>query len=71
MTVLLTPYDDRLALAAYAPPLRAERQSDRGALLHALGGPAAIIAAADKFPSVEADDWSGGFDLHLGVHTND
>jgi hypothetical protein len=71
MTALLLPYDDRLALAAYAPPLRAERQSDRGALLHALGGPAAILAAADRICVDKTDDWSGGFDLHLGVHTND
>jgi hypothetical protein len=67
-TLLLAP-DDRLALAAYAPPLRAEREADRGALLQALGGPAAIMAAADRL--ADSDDWSGGFDLHLGVHTND
>ena len=71
MTALHSPYDDRLALVAYAPPLRAERQADRGAILCALGGPQAVMAAAVRDSEVETDDWSGGFDLHLGVHTND
>jgi hypothetical protein len=28
-------------------------------------------AAAGTRPSLDADDWSGGFDFHLGVYTND
>jgi hypothetical protein len=66
-TLLLSP-DDRLMLPGYAPPLRVEREADRGALLSSLGGPSAVMAAN---PFGEADDWSGAFDLHLGVHTSD
>ncbi len=45
----------------------------RAWLLHALGGPTAIMAAADKDRSAPADmdDWSGSLDIHLGVYTND
>jgi hypothetical protein len=36
--------------------------------LHALGGPAAGSATRDE---AAFDDWSGGFDMHLGVYTQD
>jgi len=45
-----------------------------GAVLHALGGPAAVGKAA----KAEDDDWdpsadedTGGFDIHLGVYASD
>jgi hypothetical protein len=50
------------------------RDHRAGALLHALGGPAAVAKAA----KVEGDDWDpsadedmGGFDIHLGVYASD
>ena len=66
-------YEERLALAADAPPISAERRLQRGAELYALGGLAAVMAAADKSKATADDehDWSGGFDIHLGVYTSD
>ena len=63
---------ERLALAPDAPTL-SERRFKRGAELNALGGPAAVMAAADKSKAAtdDQDDWSGGFDIHLGVYTSD
>ena len=65
--------EERLALAADVPPISAERRLQRGAELYALGGPAAVMAAADKSKATadDEDDWSGGFDIHLGVYTSD
>jgi len=56
-------------LAVHATPHREVR-----AELHALGGPTAIMDAAQVTPDsadADPDDWSGGFDIHLGVHTRD
>ena len=39
--------------------------------LHALGGPDAVIAAAAARDEAAFDEWSGGFDMHLGVYTQD
>ncbi len=43
--------------------------------LHALGGPAAVMhageAAQDLSSPADLDDWSGGFDIHLGVYASD
>jgi hypothetical protein len=40
--------------------------------LHALGGSAVVIAAAQaKRDEAAFDEWSGGFDMHLGVYTQD
>jgi hypothetical protein len=70
--------DRLLPLAGYEPlgPARAghaDAQASDGARLHALGGPAAVMAAADKDTSAsgDLDDWSGSLDIHLGVYTND
>jgi hypothetical protein len=65
-----------LALAVPVGPAgtgRADTYASDGARLHALGGPAAVMAAADKDKSAPADldDWSGSLDIHLGVYTND
>lgn len=43
----------------------------RAELLHALGGPAAVIAAGAGKTSDCSDDWSGSFDMHLGIYTSD
>jgi len=50
------------------------RDRRAGALLHALGGPAAVLKAAEVEddawdPSVDED--TGGFDIHLGVYASD
>lgn len=43
-----------------------------GALLHALGGPAAVLARADGGAwDPSADEEIGGFDIHLGVYASD
>ena len=39
--------------------------------LHALGGPDAVIAAPAARDEAAFDEWSGGFDMHLGVYTQD
>jgi hypothetical protein len=40
--------------------------------LHALGGSAVVIAAAQaKRDEAAFDEWLGGFDMHLGVYTQD
>jgi hypothetical protein len=70
-------HEERLAIAAAAPlisdAITAERRPQRGAELYTLGGPAAVIAATDESKSTadDQDDWSGGFDIHLGVYTSD
>jgi hypothetical protein len=59
------------ALQSLAPEAHAASY-DAYAKLHALGGPAAVIAAVEAKPDDAAfDDWSGGFDIHLGVYTQD
>jgi hypothetical protein len=72
--------NELLALAVLSSPARAghadahaDAHASDGARLHALGGPSAIMAAADKDKSAPADmdDWSGSLDIHLGVYTND
>ena len=64
---------ERPALAPLTPQSLSDRRFERGAELHALGGPAAVMAAADKSKAaaVDEDDWSGSFDIHLGVYTSD
>jgi hypothetical protein len=66
-------YQELLALAADLPLSPSERRFKRGAELLALGGPGAVMAAADKSKATadDEDDWSGGFDIHLGVYTCD
>jgi hypothetical protein len=48
------------------------RAARAGALLHALGGPAAVLAhAEDDAWDPSADEEIGGFDIHLGVYASD
>jgi hypothetical protein len=73
MRVLPPAPDLHRSLAAYAPT------SDRAhagapASLHALGGLSVVLHAA----GADEDDWNpaadehtGGFDIHLGVYTQD
>jgi hypothetical protein len=72
-------HPERMALATELSPPSSERRIERGAELSALGGPTAVMAVVDKskvavddeaVADVE-DEWSGGFDIHLGVYTND
>jgi hypothetical protein len=59
------------ALQSLAPEVHAASYDTYGKL-HALGGPAAVIAAGSATRDEEAfDEWSGGFDIHLGVYTQD
>ena len=68
---------ERMTLATELPPSSSERRIERGAELAALGGLMAVMAAADKSKADadgeedDEDDWSGGFDIHLGVYTSD
>jgi hypothetical protein len=69
-------HEEHLALAADAPPIPAAITAERrlrGAELYTLGGPAAVMTAADESKAFadDEDDWSGGFDIHLGVYTSD
>ena len=46
----------------------------RGAALHALGGPAAVLKSAEAEDDAwdpSADEETGGFDIHLGVYASD
>jgi hypothetical protein len=56
-------------------PSRDRRVSaNAGATLHALGGPAAVLRAAqaeDDSWDPSADEETGGFDIHLGVYASD
>ncbi len=50
------------------------RTKSAGALLHALGGPAAVLkTAADEADAWDprADEPTGGFDIHLGAYASD
>jgi hypothetical protein len=49
------------------------RSRSQGAVLHALGGPVAILEAADGDDvwDPSADEPIGGFDIHLGVYASD
>jgi hypothetical protein len=59
------------ALQSLTPEVHAASYDTYGKL-HALGGPAAVIAAAQARRDEAAfDEWSGGFDMHLGVYTQD
>jgi hypothetical protein len=57
------------ALQSLTPEVHAASYDAYGKL-HALGGPAAVIAAAAR-DEAAFDEWSGGFDMHLGVYTQD
>jgi hypothetical protein len=59
------------ALQSLTPEVHAASYDSYGKL-HALGGSAAVIAAASAARDLSAfDEWSGGFDIHLGVYTQD
>jgi hypothetical protein len=59
------------ALQSLTPEVHAASYDTYGKL-HALGGPDAVIAAAAAARDEAAfDEWSGGFDMHLGVYTQD
>jgi hypothetical protein len=66
-------FGEPLTLVPDASPISADTRFKRGAELLALGGAAAVMAAADKNKAAadDQDDWSGGFDIHLGVYTSD
>jgi hypothetical protein len=55
------------ALQSLTPEVHAASYDAYGKL-HALGGPDAVTAARDE---AAFDEWSGGFDMHLGVYTQD
>jgi hypothetical protein len=66
------PPAPELQLAAYTPS--SERAHAAAASLHALGGLSVVLHAA----GADEDDWNpaadentGGFDIHLGVYTQD
>ena len=73
MWSLPVTHEERLAIAVAAPLISDESRPQRGAELYTLGDPAAVIAATDESKSTadDEDDWSGGFDIHLGVYTSD
>jgi hypothetical protein len=53
---------------------RAGAHANSGAILHALGGPAAILKASEAEDGAwdpSADEDTGGFDIHLGVYASD
>jgi hypothetical protein len=59
------------ALQSLTPEVHAASYDAYGKL-HALGGPAAVIAEGSATRDEAAfDEWSGGFDMHLGVYTQD
>jgi hypothetical protein len=59
------------ALQSLTPKVHAASYDPYGKL-HALGGSAAVIAAGSATRDEEAfDEWSGSFDIHLGVYTQD
>jgi hypothetical protein len=68
---------ERMTLESELRPTSSEKRFERGAQLRALGGVAAVMAAAEKIAdrgeavADEEDDWSGSFDIHLGVYTQD
>ena len=50
------------------------RSKSAGALLNALGGPAAVLESAndeDESWDPSADEETGGFDIHLGVYASE
>jgi hypothetical protein len=55
------------ALQSLTPEVAAASYDAYGKL-HALGGPSAVLAASED---AAFDEWSGGFDMHLGVYTQD
>jgi len=57
------------ALQSLTPEVHATSYDSYGKL-HALGGPKAVLAAAER-DEASLDEWSGGFDIHLGVYTQD
>ena len=57
------------ALQSLTPEVHAASYDSYGKL-HALGGPKAVLAAAER-DEASFDEWSGGFDIHLGVYTQD
>jgi hypothetical protein len=58
------------ALQSLTPELHAASYAPEYGKLHALGGPAAVMAAGSAGKDAAVfDEWSGGFDMHLGVHT--
>jgi hypothetical protein len=58
------------ALQSLTPEVHAASYDTYGKL-HALGGPGAVIAAQAKRDEAVFEEWSGGFDIHLGVYTQD
>jgi hypothetical protein len=67
------PPAPELQLAAYAPS-HERAHAGSTASLHALGGLSVVLHAA----GADEDDWNpaadentGGFDIHLGVYTQD
>jgi hypothetical protein len=58
------------ALQSHTPEAHAASDDAYGKL-HVLGGPAAVLAAASAHEEAAFDEWSGGFDMHLGVYTQD
>jgi len=78
MTALfdLPPIPDLQPIEPFNGPTQDHRTRTRntGAILHALGGPAAVLeAAADEEDAWDphADEPTGGFDIHLGVYASD
>jgi hypothetical protein len=69
------PPAPELQLAAYAPSSeRAHATATASASLHALGGLPVVLHAAgadDDDWNPAADEHTGGFDIHLGVYTQD
>lgn len=57
------------ALQSLTPEVPAASYDTYGKL-HALGGPKAVMASAAR-DEAAFDEWSGGFDIHLGVYTQD
>jgi hypothetical protein len=59
------------ALQSLTPEVHAASYDTYGKL-HALGGPNAVLAAVSSHrDEASFDEWSGGFDIHLGVYTQD
>jgi len=56
------------ALQSLTPEVPATSYDSYGKL-HALGGPKAVLAA--ERDEAAFDEWTGGFDIHLGVYTQD
>ncbi len=58
------------ALQSLTPEVHAASYDAYGKL-YALGGPDAVTAASAARDEAAFDEWSGGFDMHLGVYTQD